>query len=139
MNPIIGIRLSKRFVIAMDTCADVMEYMDHVINFENTKDSLLFLLIATIFLYLGQIIFILLPILFILKILHNSTTNAAWKKRELDFQHSYGAIQKVMRITSDAIELYDVFMKEYVYWGNKEKALQLIIELIKLTLCGIIV
>lgn len=138
-NPVFGFKLTKRFMTAMDMPADVLQYFDHITNFEDTKDSLLFLLIATILLYLGTFCLFLLPLLLAVKILYNSTTKESYGERKLDFQHSYGAIQRIMRIVSDMVELYDTFMKHYIFWGTKEKTIQLLIELIKCSMAGLIV
>ena len=39
---------------------------------------------------------------------------------------------------ADMIEFYHLFMKDYVYWGSPEKSLKLLIELLKLSVIGLV-
>lgn len=123
---------------AMGLVADVVEYLDHVINFNDTKDTLLFLLISTVVLYTIRYSFIYLPLILIIKILHVSALSKVYPKRNLDFKRSYRIIQRIMRDTSEMVEFYDLFMSEYVYWNNNEKTMKLLTELSKLLVLGIV-
>lgn len=137
INPLVGLKLSKRFMTAMGLVADVVEYLDHVINFNDTKDTLLFLLIATVILYTIRYCFIYLPLIFIIKILYVSALSKEYPKRNLDFKRSYRIIQRIMRDTSEMVEFYDLFMSEYVYWNDGEKTMKLLTELSKLIVLGV--
>lgn len=139
VNPIIGIHLSKRFMIAMTGIATIFEYLDHVMNIEDTKDTIFFLLIATVVLYTYQYALFYGPIFLVLKALHNAVTKAEYHSRKLDFQRSYRTIQRIMRDTSDYVEFFDLFMRNYVYWYNEEKTTRLIIELTKASIFGLVI
>ena len=138
-NPIFGFKLSKRFLTSMGLLADVFEYLDHVTNFENTKDTLLYLLIASAVLYTYSFALIYIPLLLIIKVLHVSTTKEEYTERELNFKRSYRIVQRIMRDTSDYVEFLDMFLKNYVYWNDKVKTTWLVIEMLKLMTSGILV
>ena len=138
INPVISYKLNKRFMTAMGLCADVVEYLDHVSNFNDTKDTLLFLLISTFVLYTYKYAMIYIPMLLILKILHAFTSQKEYTERTLNFKRSYCIIQRSMKDTSEMVEFFDLFMKNYIYWGDKDKTELLLIELIKLSLFGIV-
>lgn len=139
INPIIHFKLSKRFMTAMGAVADIVEYLDHVMNFIDTKDTILFLLVATFILYTYQWALIYLPLLLIIKALYVSTTKEKYPERKLNFKRSYRMIQRTMKDTSDYVEFFDLFMKNYVYWHSREKTLKMIVEMAKLSACGIVI
>lgn len=43
-----------------------------------------------------------------------------------------------MKDTCEIVEFYDIFMKNYIYWGSPEKTMLLVIETAKLALVGIV-
>ena len=138
-NPIFGFKLSSRFLTSMGLLADVFEYLDHVTNFENTKDTLLFLLIASGVLYTYNLALIYIPILLVIKVLHVLITKEIYAERELKIKRSYRIVQRIMRDTSDYVEFFDLFLKTYVYWNDKDKTFWFVIEMLKLSFSGILV
>lgn len=131
-------KLTKRFMVSMGLVADIVEYIDHVMNFNDTKDTLLFLFIASAFLYTYQFALVYLPIMLVLRALYASSKNESYPQRELNFKKSYRIIQRIMRDTADYVEFYDMFMKHYIFWVSKEKTLKLIIEMLKLSALGVL-
>jgi hypothetical protein len=139
INPIIGFKLSKRFLTAMGLVADIVEYLDHVMNFNNTKDTLLFLFIASTLLLSYHLALIYLPLMLVVKALYVSTTKETYPERELNFKKSYRAIQRIMKDTADYVEFYDLFMRNYVYWHDRDKTIRLIIEMVKLAVTSALI
>ena len=139
VNPVMGIKLTKRFMIAIGAMADVIEYLDHVMNFKKTKDTLLFLFIASFILYTYKLALIYLPLLVVVKILYASSKNETYPKRELDIKRSYRTNQRIMNDTADYVEFFDLFVRDYVFWYNRDKTMRLLVEMLKLSAFSVLV
>ncbi|CAI2366846.1 unnamed protein product [Moneuplotes crassus] len=137
LNPFQKYQLNKRFLTAQGLIADVVDYLDHVTNFTDSRDTLLFLLLVSFVLYTIQYFFIYFPLLVILKVMHNMTKKQECKDRELNLKRSYLIIQRVMKDTCELVDFYDLFMRDYLHWGDRRKTILLITEMAKLSITGV--
>eukprot|EP00344_Euplotes_crassus_P007846 CAMPEP_0197016922 /NCGR_PEP_ID=MMETSP1380-20130617/79248_1 /TAXON_ID=5936 /ORGANISM="Euplotes crassus, Strain CT5" /LENGTH=443 /DNA_ID=CAMNT_0042443949 /DNA_START=18 /DNA_END=1346 /DNA_ORIENTATION=- len=136
LNPFQKYQLNKRFLTAQGLIADVVDYLDHVTNFTDSRDTLLFLLLVSFVLYTIQYFFIYFPLLVILKVMHNMTKKQEFKDRELNLKRSYLIIQRVMKDTCELVDFYDLFMRDYLHWGDRRS--YLIIQRVRKDTCELV-